>query len=83
MPDDATREGHAGRPRRSSVRPHPPVGSPGGDGLGLGGIGHGVPDACSCAAAEWRRGLAVAGIGLVVLGAAAWVTAFVVPFTDP
>jgi len=31
----------------------------------------------------WRRVLAVAGTGLVVLGAAAWIIAFVILFNDP
>ena len=46
----------------------------------------GVPGAFWLQAAVttgWRRGLAVAGTGLVVLGAAAWITAFAVLFTDP
>ncbi|MGS0688068.1 hypothetical protein ACVBEQ_23410 [Nakamurella sp. GG22] len=34
-------------------------------------------------ATGWRRGLAATGTGLVVLGVAAWITAFAIVFTDP
>jgi len=46
----------------------------------------GVPGAFWLRAAVttgWRHWLAIAGTGLVVLGAAAWITAFVILFTDP
>ena len=46
----------------------------------------GVPSAFwlrGAIACGWRRGLAVAGTGVIVLGAAAWITAFTVLFTNP
>lgn len=46
----------------------------------------GVPTALwlrGAVAGGWRRGLGVAGTGLVVLGVTAWIAAFVVLFGDP